>query len=133
MRKTNEDIDYIIKKALSEEDAQFYDKLDEQNLPEMWMSIYKGKMKWITIYATFIQIVLTVIAFYVGYQFFSVDTVKDMVFWGVIFLFLIHAVSMLKLYHWNQMDKNSIKREIKRLELQVSLLTKGKSTHGNKS
>lgn len=121
MNKSNEEIDEIIKKALSQEEAQFYEDLDEQNLPEQLLGLYKGKLKWITLYATLMQLALTGLAAYCAYQFFTVETVKEMVTWGVSGLFLALSVSMIKLFHWMQMNKNSIVREIKRIELQISM------------
>ncbi|MCR9250698.1 MAG: hypothetical protein NXI20_09740 [bacterium] len=124
MNKSNEEIDEIIKKALSQEEAQFYEDLDEQNLPEQLLGLYKGKLKWITLYATLMQLALTGLAGYCAYQFFTVETVKEMVTWGVSGLFLALSVSMIKLFHWMQMNKNSIVREIKRIELQISMMNR---------
>ncbi len=121
MKRKHDDIDEMIRQALSKEDARFYEELEEESLPEMWLGLYKGKMKWIRIYATFIQIALTICMFYCVYNFLNVDSTKEMILWGVGGLLLVHMVSMLKLYHWMQMDKNSIIREIKRIELQMSM------------
>ena len=42
--------------------------------------------------------------------------------WGGGFMFCMMAVSMLKLWFWMEMQTNSVLREVKRVELQVSRL-----------
>ncbi len=121
MNKSSEEIDEMIKKALSQEEARFYEELDEQDLSAQFLGLYKGKLKWITLYATIMQLAMTVVMFYCIYQFFMVDTVKELVFWGFCGLFMGFSVSMIKVFHWMQMNKNSIVREIKRIELQMSV------------
>ncbi|MEX0312683.1 MAG: DUF6768 family protein, partial [Allomuricauda sp.] len=48
--KTNmEDIDKLIKDTLTEEEAKFYDQLDEQNLFQMLGGLFKGKNSWLAL------------------------------------------------------------------------------------
>jgi hypothetical protein len=44
--KTNmEDIDKLIKETLTQEEAKFYEELEEQNVFEMVFELFKGKNK----------------------------------------------------------------------------------------
>jgi uncharacterized membrane protein YciS (DUF1049 family) len=45
-----------------------------------------------------------------------------MIGWSTGFLFCCLGTMMMKLWWWAQMDKNSLTREIKRLELQIARL-----------
>ena len=46
--KTNmEDIDKLIKDTLTQEEAKFYDELEEQNVLQMVGGLFTGKNKWI--------------------------------------------------------------------------------------
>ena len=120
--KKKEDIDRLITESLNKDEAEFYDNLDEQGIFKMWFSLYTGKLGWWAILVTCFQIVFTVLAFYLGYKFFTVESGIEMARYGAGMFIAIMFVQMLKLWHWLQMDKNSILREMKRLEFQVALL-----------
>ena len=118
-----EDIDKLIEESLNNEEAEFYHQLDEEGLFKQWGGLYTGKLKGWAILTTVIQLVLTVGTFYFGYQYFTAGvTIEIFRMWGIFFI-LFFASSMMKLWHWMQMDKNSILREMKRLEFQIAVLS----------
>ncbi len=122
--KTNmEDIDKLIKDSLTEEEAKFYDELDEQNLFQMLGGIYKGKNSWLIILMNIFQIIFFGLFIYCAIQFFKVEQTNELIKWGIFGSVALYAQSMLKLFAWMQMDKKAIIREIKRLEIQVSSLS----------
>jgi len=45
MKNHKEDIDNLIKETLTEEEAKFYDELEEQNILQMILGLFKGKKK----------------------------------------------------------------------------------------
>ncbi len=121
--KTNmEDIDQLIKETLSEEEAKFYDQLDEQNVLEMLGGLFTGKNKWIMYMMNIMTLVFFGLFIYCAVQFFNTDITNEMIKWGIGGLVFLFGVSMLKVFAWMQMDKKAILREMKRLELQVSSL-----------
>lgn len=122
--KKHEEIDVLIREALSAEEAKFYDELEEQNLPQMVGGLFRGKMKWFTVMTFIITPVLFAFAVYCGFQFYQADNARVMMLWGTGAFFLLTGVSYLKLFNWMQMDKNAIMREIKRMELQLAALNK---------
>ena len=122
--KTNmEDIDQIIKETLTEEEAKFYDSLEEQNVLGMLVGLFKGKNKWIIILMNVMTLVFFALFIYCTIQFFDTNDTNEMIKWGLGGLVFLIGVSMLKVFAWMQMDKNALLREIKRLELQVSSLS----------
>lgn len=123
MRKEYEEIDQLIKEALTEEEAKFYDDLDEQNLLQMFGEVFMGKNKWIVIMMNIVNVIVLGFFVYCIIQFFKTDVTNELIKWAVAGVFCMLMLSMLKLYIWMQMDKNSIIRELKRLELQVSTLS----------
>ena len=126
--KTNmEDIDKLIKDTLTQEEAKFYDDLEEQNLLQMVFGIFSGKNSWIVVMMSIVQVVFFGFFIYCAIQFFNVEATNDLVKWGVFGTISLMGSMMLKLFSWMQMDKKAIIREIKRLELQVSSLS-GKIT-----
>ena len=122
--KTNmEDIDKLIKETLNEEEAKFYDDLEEQNFLQMVFGIFSGKNSWLVIVMSIVQVVFFGLFIYCAIQFFKVEGTNDLIKWGIFGTLSLIASSMLKLFSWMQMDKKAIIREIKRLELQVSSLS----------
>lgn len=123
MKQNNEEIDKMIREALSQEEAKFYDQLGEQSLPEMVGGLFAGKMKWLTVLTVVIQFFWLAAAVYCGYQFFEATDLREMMIWGAGGFLFTMSMSMLKLFHWMQMDKNALMREIKRMELQIATLS----------
>lgn len=121
--KTNmEEIDQLIKETLTEEEAKFYDDLDEQHVFQMIGGLFVGKNKWIMYMMNFMTLVFFGLFIYCAVHFFETDNTNDMIKWGIGGVVFLFGVSMLKVFAWMQMDKKAILREMKRLELQVSSL-----------
>jgi lipid-A-disaccharide synthase-like uncharacterized protein len=118
-----EDIDKLIKDTLTEEEAKFYDDLEEQNLLQMISGIFSGKNSWIVYMMSIVQVVFFGLFIYCAVQFFETEDTNELIKWGVFGTISLIGSSMLKLFSWMQMDKKAIIREIKRLELQVSSLS----------
>ncbi|WP_418604501.1 DUF6768 family protein [Hwangdonia sp.] len=122
MKNNMEDIDKLIKETLTQEEAKFYDDLDEQNTWQMVGGLFKGKNKWLLVMMNIMTLVFFGLFIYCLVQFFNTETTKDLLKWGLGSIVFLLGVSMLKVFAWMQMDKNAILREMKRLELQVSSL-----------
>lgn len=123
MKTHMEDIDELIKDTLTQEEAKFYDELDEQNVLQMLIGVYSGKNKWLMILMNIVQVAFFVLFIYCAIKFFVVEETNDLIRWGIFGSVALFVQSMLKLFTWMQMDKNAIIREIKRLELQVLSLS----------
>lgn len=122
MKTKIEDIDQLIKETLTEEEARFYNELEEQNLLQMVFGIFSGKNSWIVIVMSIVQVIFFGFFIYCAIQFFNTDATNELIKWGIFGTLSLMASSMLKLFSWMQMDKKAIIRELKRLELQVSSL-----------
>ncbi|TRX56254.1 hypothetical protein FNH22_16580 [Fulvivirga sp. M361] len=122
MKTSNEEIDQIIHDALSEEEAAFYDQLGEQSLIESTFMVYKGRNKWISVIVTIFGVLFFVAFVYATVIFFQSDDIKTMLRWMAIGFASLGANQIIKLWHWLQVDKNVILREMKRLEFQISVL-----------
>ena len=122
MKTNTEDIDQLIKETLTEEEARFYNELEEQNLLQMVFGIFSGKNSWIVIVMSIVQVIFFGFFIYCAIQFFNTDATNELIKWGIFGTLSLMASSMLKLFSWMQMDKKAIIRELKRLELQVSSL-----------
>ncbi|MEO9510666.1 MAG: DUF6768 family protein [Flavobacteriaceae bacterium] len=123
MKTKMEDIDKLIKETLSEEEAKFYDELDEQNLFQMLGGLFKGKNSWLALIMNIMNALVFGLLIYCIIQTFDVENTNDLILWvgGVLLCFL--TMSMLKIYMWMQIHRNALMRELKRLELQISSLS----------
>lgn len=123
MKTKMEDIDHLIKETLNEEEAKFYDSLEEQNVLGMIGGLFKGKNKWILILMNIMTLIFFGLFIYCTVHFFEATETNQLIKWGIGGLVFLIGLSMLKIFAWMQMDKNALLREIKRLELQVSSLS----------
>jgi len=118
-----EEIDKLITESLTKDEAEFYKSLEvEKGLWESFGELYTGKLAWITTAMTIVHSILTFVAFYSGYQFFTADSVALMLHHGAILFLALLVGTMTKLWTWMQMQKNDLLREIKRSEYQVAAL-----------
>lgn len=122
MSMKKEEIDKLITESLNEEEARFYNDLEEEGIVGMWKEVYTGKHGWIAILMSIVHTIIVGIAVYCGIKLFTVPEVTEILRYGTILFIALAFGSMIKLWHWLQMDKNSILREMKRIEFQVAVL-----------
>lgn len=116
------DIDELIRKTLSEEDARWYDEWDEQSLTEKVVDSFRGKSRWLVIIVYFSILLFFVLMLLAAVQFFRAEDTRTMIAYATGFLFANLAVAMLKTWYWMELNKNAVTREVKRLELQLARL-----------
>lgn len=117
------ELDDLIKETLSAEEAKFYEELEEKNLFGKITEVYKSKMGWLAILMNIMHLAIFVFFVYSVIQFFDAETTRDMIIWCSSGFLSMIFMAMMKLYVWMQMDKNDIMRELKRVELQISVLS----------
>jgi hypothetical protein len=122
MNKEREKIDELIKETLNQEEAKFYDELEEQNLIGKLGEVFKSKMGWLAIIMNVVHLVIFGLLIYCIVQFFGTNETNELIKWASAGFLCMIVMGMLKLYIWMQMDKNDILREMKRLELQIATL-----------
>lgn len=124
MKNSIEEIDQLIKDTLSQEEAAFYDSLDEQNLLQMVFGLFRGKNAWLLIITNIVTVIFFACFVYTLVQYLTAEGQEELTRWGIGSLMLLLSLSMLKMYAWMQMDKNALLREIKRLELLIMSISK---------
>ena len=129
MKEEQENIDELIKQALSEEESEILERLgEEQSIFEQLLTNFQGKMKWISMYIAFMILVFFVISIFCLIKFLNAEDLRLMLLWGAAMGASFFTVGFLKMWHWMQMDKNTLLREIKRLELHIAALHKNKTS-----
>lgn len=121
MKDNTKKIDKLIKETLSQEEAKFYNELEEQNIFKKILGIFKGKTAVLSILMNSVNIVVFCLFIYCIIQSFDAENTNDLILWvGAIILCFI-TMSMIKIFSWMQMNKNDLSREIKRLELLITI------------
>jgi len=126
MKNEYQEIDKLITQALTKEESEYFNELEEQSLPQQVFGLYRGKMGWLNLLMSIVMVPLFALAVYAGIKFFNGDEAVEMLKYGAVMFLGLIATGFLKLFSWNQMDKNAILREMKRLEFQISLMAKEK-------
>ena len=121
------ELDRQIRDALADEDAWMFRKLsEEQSLQEMVADSFRGRHRWLMVLVYFWTAVFFALAVTCVVMFFRVDgnDFRELLMWGFGFGFFMAGVAALKTWSWMEMQKNTISREIKRVELGISMLAK---------
>ncbi|MEE9409277.1 MAG: DUF6768 family protein [Polaribacter sp.] len=120
MKNNKEEIDKLIKETLTQEEARFYDELEEQNIFRKVLGIFKGKNAFISIIMNITNIIVFGFFIYCIVQAFDVENTNELILWVGATILCFITMSMIKIFSWMQMNKNDLSREIKRLELLVT-------------
>lgn len=90
---------------------------DEKGLFNMLFRVYRGNLAGWTILMTVVTLVIFVTGLYCAYQFVSLDSAADKIHWGVFMLLAFIAVGLSKMWIFMEMNRASLLREIKRVEI----------------
>lgn len=100
-----------------------YDDSRQEGLMSMIRDFYNRKMLSTVVFVWFFGIIFMAGAIYSGINFFRTDEIKYQIVYAVIFMICLQWVGSLKIFAWQVIHRNSIKREIKRLELTIAELS----------
>ncbi len=117
-------LDERIKSELENESQQIESILnDKQGMFELVLGSFNaGLGRWM-ILINVITLLLTILLFWTGYQFFVSTTLDDRVFWGVCVLLSGMVQIAAKQWIFLEMSRGSLIREIKRIEIEVVRLS----------
>lgn len=117
------EIDQTIREALGPDNAKLFDAFGEQRLYERVLDSFRGEARWLvalTFVATTVFVVLAVLA---TSHFLQAGDLTEQLTWAVAVGFCVFAVGLLKVWYWMELNKNTVMRELKRLELQIARLS----------
>ena len=124
MSKSDREIDELIHQALSKEEADYFDKLEEQTIPQAVFGLFRGKNSWMNVVMVIVNLIVLGIAIYTFIEMLNTRETNTKMEWMFYTLICFMSMVLFKIWGWNQMDKNALMREIKRLEFQISILRK---------
>ncbi len=120
MKREEERIDKLIREALTEEEAAFYDELEEQDLFGKLGSVYKGKLGWLALLMTIVQVLIFAVFIWCLVQFLNAESTEALIKWGAAGFVALMSVTLMKMFIWMQINKNDVLRELKKLEFQLA-------------
>ena len=118
--------DEQIRKIIDE--SQEYEDSKEDTIRSMLSDFYSRKMLSIAIVVWVWAIIFVAGAVYSAVKFFATDQTRDQIMYAALFICLVQFVGLMKVFAWQMLARNSIKREVKRLELRIAELPQ--KTHG---
>jgi membrane protein YdbS with pleckstrin-like domain len=99
-----------------------YDDAREDTIRSMLSEFYSRKMAATSAMIWVISVLFLAVAVYSAVMFFRTTETKYQILYAAIFLAAFNAMGLMKIFAWQILHKNSIKREIKRLELRLAQL-----------
>ncbi|MFK8060103.1 MAG: DUF6768 family protein [Polaribacter sp.] len=119
MKNNINEIDKLIKETLTQEEAKFYDELEEQNIFKKILGIFKGKNAFISIIMNITNIVVFAVFIYSIIKALNVKNTNELILWVAATILCFITMSMIKIFSWMQMNRNDLFREMKRLEFLI--------------
>ena len=116
-------LDDAIHDALSEEDAEFLERLQpEPVFIGMFWDIFKGPLRWINIAAAVAMIPMLAVGIWAVVEFIGAPDLRVMFLWFAAASLCTVGILLIRLWWGMCVQANRVIREIKRLELQVARL-----------
>lgn len=94
--------------------------LEEKGLFAMLFRVFTGGLRRWAAFAMALTLVFVGLTVWCGYEFFVAATIDQRVFWGLLAVAGFHAVSMFKFWFFMEMNRHSLTREVKRLEVELA-------------
>ncbi|TDR47363.1 hypothetical protein DFR29_10222 [Tahibacter aquaticus] len=114
--------DDLIGQALTEEDRALLASHAEPGYLSQAMGLFRGPMSWVMWLVNVANGVSFLVGVYALWQMVNATDALLAVKWGIGALFLFQITTLCKTFMGNRMEANRMLREIKRVELQLSLL-----------
>ena len=117
-------IDEKIKRELESDSPELDEILvDDEGLFDRLSGSFKGGMKHWVIMVYLLTVVVGVTILWTGYRFFISAELQDQMFWGICFIITLNMQGLLKQFLFLESNRNSIMREVKRVEVAVARLS----------
>jgi hypothetical protein len=119
-------IDNRIKHELDNESENLDELLNEtEGMFDLAMgSLKTGLRRWMFV-VSLLVLTFSGLMLWCCYEFFVAESLDDRVFWGVWFVASLFVQGSLKLWQWMEINRSSLLREVKRVEISVArLITK---------
>ena len=121
---SDKETDALIQAALRQEEATVQSFLNDRPLTEDIIQGFRGRRRWMTIFPMMLSLAYTALLVWCGYEFFQEETTRLQIAWATGFVCCALSICTTKVWVWGEWRRNSVLREIKRLELKLDQLAK---------
>ena len=83
MNKSDKEVDELIHQALSKEEAAYFDKMGEQNIPQQVFSLFQGKNKWMNVLMVFMNLAVFAVAVYTFLNMLNAEELDEKLDWMI--------------------------------------------------
>ena len=98
--------------------------LDDEGIYERMTGAFKSGIRRWVIVIYLVAIIVGLLVLWTGYQFLSLADWEQPLFWGLAFIAALTMQGFIKNFLFMEANRNSIMREIKRLEIALTRINK---------
>lgn len=103
---------------------QTYDDSREGSIRSMVSDFYSRRMLWTAAFIWAVGLVFFLGAIFTGVRLLGADQTRDQILYATGFLTFVNLLGLMKTFAWQMLYRNSLAREIKRLEIHIAELAK---------
>lgn len=112
------------KKEMQTMMEDLYRESEEDTIWAMASEFYSRRMLTTTIFVWLMAIIFLAGSVCCIVLFFGTEQTQYQILYASIFILCVGCIGLMKIFAWEMFHKNSIKREIKRLEIRIAQLTR---------
>ena len=124
MSKPTRDLDDLIREALSAEDAEALEGLEDRSAVELLTEVFRGRQRLYAIGGVVINLVFVLIGVAAAVAFAGAQDTRTMLLYAGAAALSFAIVIAVKIWYWLEMTRLALTREVKRVELQVVQLAR---------
>jgi hypothetical protein len=118
------ELDRKIREALPPDEAELLGPPGEPSLGRQFIEMFQGRLGWVSVLAAVGALAFAVFTIVSVVFFFRAETEREMIAWAGGFGLGLLAISFGRLWFWLLLHRNAVLREIRRVELQLALLSR---------
>ena len=107
--------------------SPLFDDPRDYSLVTMFKDFFHPNMGAVIAIVYFYGLVFLALLIYSGIKFFTVAATRDQILYAGIFLGSLHVVALMKIFAWQTMHRNHLKRDIRKLAEFVDQMLSGAS------
>ena len=96
-----------------------YDPESQDTLWSMARDFYNRKMLSVVIIVWVYALIFIGLTIFSGIRFFEAEQVREQLMYATVFICCVQFICLMKVFAWQMIHRNGIKREIRRLELRI--------------
>jgi len=101
-----------------------YDDAREGSIRSMLGEFYNRRMLWTAVFIWTVALAFLAGALFSAVRFFGAEETRNQILYATLFLTFFNWLGLMKIFAWQMIHRNSVAREIKRLEVRVAGLAK---------